>query len=133
MTLPLITTLYAGIFGIMLAALGAMVGVKRGKLGVALYDGGHHDLAVAIRRHGNFTEYVPQTLLVIALLEITGAPSLAIHGLAGLLLVCRLIHAFGLNYENPAAPGRAIGAIANTGVLVVASGWAIYQFVTLAP
>ena len=128
MTLPIITGLYAGILGILFAILGARVGIMRGKLGISLFHADNQPLGVAIRQHGNLAEWLPVLLILIGLLEMSNAPIWAIHGLGGGLLVARLIHPFGLNFENGNTAQRAFGAGLSTLVIVVAGGWLIYNY-----
>ena len=128
MQLPIVTGLYAGLLGIFLCVLTAQVGILRGKLGISLYDGGDKQLGLTIRRQANLTEQAPMALIVIALVEMGGAPIWAIHALGGVLLVARLIHPFGLDPDKHATPIRAASALATTVVIVVASAWVIYRF-----
>ncbi|WP_430008893.1 MAPEG family protein [Methylophaga lonarensis] len=92
----MITALYASLAVLLILLLTAKVIKLRRKYQVSLGDGGHADLAGAIRAHGNAIEYIPLTLLLMLLLEMMDASTLLIH-LAGLsLLIGRLIHANGL-------------------------------------
>jgi hypothetical protein len=128
MTLPLITGLYAALLALVYGALGFRVGPLRVTTGISMYDGGNKQLALEIRRHGNFAEHVPFALLLLALIEIDGAPSLAIHILGAVLLISRVVHPFGLSWEKVTLPARAIGAGATQLVTLVAAVWAIVQF-----
>ncbi len=63
---------------------------------VRLGDGGDSELQVAIRAQGNAAEYVPLSLVLLALLELGGA-----HMAGGVsVLVGRLLHARGLLTET---------------------------------
>ncbi len=130
MTLPLITGLYAGLLGLVFAVLTFRVGPLRAKLGIPLYDGGNKDLGLEIRRHGNFTEYVPLALILMAILEMTNVPQNAIHAMGAALVVGRILHPMGLNWDTATTALRAVGAALTLLVIVVASIWLIYQFVT---
>lgn len=94
----------------------------RRSLGVGLGDGGKAPLARAVRVHGNFAEYVPFVLVAMALGEAGGAPEALVAG-AGLLLVMgRVLHAWGLTRHGGVSFGRFVGttctflAIAAAGV-----------------
>lgn len=63
-------------------------------------DGDNIKLRSAIRAHANFAEYVPITVLMIAMLETAGMPAGQVHWLMGVLLLSRLIHPLGL-YVGP--------------------------------
>jgi uncharacterized membrane protein YecN with MAPEG domain len=67
-------------------------------------------LLEAVRRHGNFVEWVPFALLLMALCELNGAATSLLHG-AGLTLVgARVLHPFGIKHDVVPHPLRALGA-----------------------
>ncbi len=107
---PLITSLYAVPLGLMALALSAHVIMLRAKTGISIMDGGNNQLAERIRRHGNFVEFVPLILLLMALAELDGVASLWLHVTGALLVAGRLLHAFGLKHNKPTAFGRIAGA-----------------------
>ena len=91
-----ITALYAGLLALLFLALSAAVIRQRGASRISLGTGDDPGLIGRFRAHGNFAEYVPLGLLLMALVEIGGAPAWHMH-LLGLLLLCgRLCHAAGL-------------------------------------
>ena len=108
MPFPATTALYAGILGLMAIALAFPAGSLRGKKKISIGDGGDMDLLLAIRRHGNFTEWVPITLILIGLLEMGGVSNTVIHVLGAGLVVCRISHAAALN--APSAKTRRLRA-----------------------
>ena len=64
---------------------------------VELGDGDNRELLRRMRVHANFAEYVPFTLLLMALAESMAPPRPLLH-LVGLMLVAgRLLHAYGLS------------------------------------
>ena len=126
--MPTITLLYAGILGIMSITLSSGPGLLRGKLGVSVGDGGHEDLLVAIRRHGNFTEFVPMAIILMALLEMNGLSNLTIHIFGAILVTARILHATGLKAEDISTVGRGLGAGGTALLTVVMSIWAIVEF-----
>ena len=94
MILP-ITTLSVLVAAAMLIALSVPVSLRRAQLGIAIGDLREDEtLTRRIRAHGNFTEYVPIALLLIALVEASKNLHAAI-ALAVVLLVARLAHAAG--------------------------------------
>jgi uncharacterized membrane protein YecN with MAPEG domain len=105
------TSLYASILAIAAIALAVIVSTKRGKYGVSIMDGGHPELALWIRKHGNFTEVVPFALLMMALAEIRGMPETWLHVIGALLLISRVAHVYGLTNENPTEPFRIAGTV----------------------
>jgi uncharacterized membrane protein YecN with MAPEG domain len=72
----------------------------RGQHSVNLGSGGINDMERRIRAHGNFAEYVPLTLLLIAMDEMRGLWSLGIHILCIGLLCGRLSHAWGVSSKK---------------------------------
>lgn len=128
MTLPVITGLYAGILAILFAVLAARIGIMRGKLDIPMYHADNKDLGLAVRQHGNLAEWAPPAIIVIGLLEMSGAPVWAIHSLGGAFLIARLVHPFGLKWDTVGTPARGIGVGLSTLVVVIAGGWLIYNF-----
>ena len=64
----------------------------------------------AERVQGNFVENVPMALLLLYLVEVSGAPVMFVHVSGIALVVLRLLHAWGLaRYEGANYP-RLIGA-----------------------
>ena len=128
MTAPTIVALYAGILGLMSVVIALLAGRLRGSASISIGDGGNTELLLAMRRHANFIEYVPLGLVLIALVEMSGAPALAIHLLGGGLVVCRLSHAIGIKPEPKPTIPRAVGALGSILIIVVSSVWAISSF-----
>ena len=60
---------------------------------IALGDGGVQKLQAAIRAHGNFSEYVPLSLVLMALLELDHFASTALMVVALALVLGRVLHA----------------------------------------
>lgn len=106
-----ITSLYASILAIAAITLAIVVSTKRGKYGVSIMDGGHPELALWIRKHGNFAEAVPFALFMMALAEIRGMPATWLHVIGVLLLISRVAHVYGLSNENPTEPFRIAGTV----------------------
>jgi len=105
----LITSIIASVLTIIFIKLSfAVIGLRR-KNKVGLGSGGHADLERAIRAHGNFAEYVPFGIILIACLELNGAPwwLVALPGIA--LIIGRLIHAVGINEPPPDFSKRVLG------------------------
>lgn len=127
--MPTVTILYAGLLGLLSIALGSGAGIMRGKKGIDAGDGGDAEMLRAMRRHANFAEYVPLALVLIALLELNGVRTLAIHVLGLVLLVGRLMHAAFFNQGVKSVP-RGIGAGLTVLVIGVSSLWGIVLFLS---
>ncbi len=102
---------------------------------VGLGSGGNEELERAIRAQGNFAEYVPPGLILIACLELNGAPwwLACIPGIT--LIIGRLIHAKGINEPPPNFRNRVLGMIFTINTLialvVLNLAWMVYQFILL--
>lgn len=105
----LVTSIIAAVLTIIFVRLSfAVIGLRR-KNQIGLGTGGHEDLERAIRAQGNFAEYVPLGIILIACLELNGAPwwLVAIPGIS--LIMGRLIHAVGINEPPPNFSKRVLG------------------------
>ena len=114
-----ITALYASLLAILLVSLSFNVIRLRLKLKVGIGDGEQQPLAAAIRIHGNFSEYIPLALILLACYELNGANSLWLHILGGLLFVGRILHAIGLNKSIGASIQRQLGMVITFLVLLI--------------
>ena len=126
--MPIVTALYAGLLGLLAVALAFPAGMLRGKLNISVGDGGNPALLLAMRRHANFAEWVPLALILIALLELNGVSSRAIHGLGAALVIARLLHAIGLKSDSMKSVARGLGAMATALITVTASVWLLIVF-----
>jgi uncharacterized membrane protein YecN with MAPEG domain len=105
----LITSVIASVLTIIFVKLSfAVIGLRR-KNKVGFGSGGNEDLERAIRAQGNFAEYVPFGIILIACLELNGAPwwLVALPGIT--LIIGRLIHAKGINIPPPDFSKRVLG------------------------
>ena len=126
-----VTLATACMLGIAYAGLSVAVGRRRGLANVSLGLGSDVGVAigeeykappllVAIRRHGQFAEYVPISILLLLLLELNHANTVALTGLAGVLVLSRLCMALGLGRTTP-SPLRTAGNLLQWGMIVTAS------------
>jgi uncharacterized membrane protein YecN with MAPEG domain len=129
----LMTSIIAAILTIIFVKLSfAVIGLRR-KNKVGLGSGGYDDLERAIRAQGNFAEYVPIGLILIACLELNGAPwwLVILPGIA--LIIGRLIHAKGINEPPPNFSSRVLGMKFTFGTLITLVilnlGWSLYSLV----
>lgn len=127
MALP-ITSLYAGILALFLVPLTVRVIRQRYRARVGILDGGDDILARAMRVHGNFVEYVPLALLLMALIEGNGIGDWRLHVLGTVLVGGRMLHAYGLGRSSGATRPRAIGMMATLAVIMGGGITALYQF-----
>jgi len=129
MTFPAITALCAGILGILAVVLAGHVGSYRGKAKVSMGDGGDDELICRMRKHGNFTEYVPLGLILLGLLEMSGsAGSMAISIMGGLLVVSRILHPMGMKADGGQSIYRMVGMLGTLPIILVCSIWLVYGY-----
>lgn len=96
MIFPATTALFTALLALVFAGLSAWVIGGRVSGNVLLGDGGRDALQKRIRAHANFSEYVPLTLGLIALLEAGGSAHGIVVALLAVLLVARLLHPVGM-------------------------------------
>jgi len=126
-----ITSIIAAVLTIIFINLSFAVISLRRKNKVGLGTGGHVDLERAIRAQGNFVEYVPFGIILIAILELNGAPwwLVLVPGVA--LIIGRLIHAKGIRTPPPDFSKRVLGMMFTFGTLIslviLNLGWTLYK------
>jgi hypothetical protein len=105
----LVTSVVSAVLAILFVRLSFAVIALRRQNKVALGSDGNIDLERAIRAQGNFAEYVPIGIILIACLELNGAPwwLVALPGLT--LILGRLAHAKGMNQPPPNFSNRILG------------------------
>lgn len=104
-----ITAFYASLAALLFVFLSARVIRMRVSERVALGDGGDEMLGRRLRAHGNFAEYAPLALVLMALAESQGASVWILHGLGLLLLAGRSIHAFAVSRSPEPLKLRVLG------------------------
>lgn len=124
-----IVTLYVALLSLMLLYLTIRVIMVRQKIGVEFGTGDNEDLIRAQRVQGNFIELVPMCLILIAVTEWRGAPDWIIHGLGGVLVIARVLHAQGLFSSAGRSFGRLAGTLGTFLVLLVGGLMGLYQAV----
>lgn len=122
----IITPLYAGLLAILFVVLSIRVVKQRGH-GVSLGDGGDATLLRRIRAHGNFAEYVPFILLMMAFLELNELHPYALHGLGISLVIARLLHGIALSFSESWKFGRFYGTLVTFLLLPICGGLCLWQ------
>ncbi|NQY63564.1 MAG: MAPEG family protein [Alteromonadaceae bacterium] len=118
-TYLVITGFYASLLAIILVGFTVNIIKLRFKFRVGLGDGEQKPLIKAIRIHGNFVEYIPLAIILLAVYELNGADNLWLHIFGITLVVGRLLHSVGLTKTVGASLPRQIGVISTIIVLVV--------------
>ncbi len=125
--MPLVTTL---IIAVALAVVNLWLSIRTGQVRraaqVSVGDGENALLKARMRAHANFIEYVPMALILMALIDSSGANSrlLWLFGIA--LVIGRIIHPFGMERPSP-NPFRVTGIMLTYLVTVALIVWAIIK------
>lgn len=129
--MPAIAALYAALVVLLLLVLAIPISRLRRVSGVGLGDGGNRELARAIRAHANLLEWGVPAIVLLLIAELTRAPVLLLHGCGMVLIVGRVLHAFGLSRSSGYSFGRFVGTALTWAVLLVVAGWSLWAFVRL--
>lgn len=121
--------LYAGLLGLLLIVLSMSVSMARRNAKASLGDGGDETLRRRIRAHGNFIEFVPLAVVLLALSEHLGLGALFVHILGLVLLAARISHAYGISQLNEVFAFRMFGTLGTLAVLAITSLYCIITFV----
>ena len=111
-----------------MAVLSIRVPLRRLPKGIGFGHGEDRELEGRVRVFGNFIEYVPMILLLMALIELSKGAGGFLHTMGTLLIIARLIHAVSL--KPGAIPkwrrlGRAIGAGTTWFLLIACAGYGL--------
>ena len=119
--MPHIVLLYAALLALLFVGLSTRTLRLRRRLGIAIGDAGNESMLRAMRVHSNFAEYVPLSLLLMYLVEVTGAPPLWVHGLGISVLLGRVSHAFGVSQTQENYVFRVAGMAMTFTPLIVSA------------
>ena len=131
----IITSQIAAALAVQMFVLSLLVSLRRVSLGkeegdIAKYpyqDGNDETLKRRIRAFGNFIEYTPLCLIILALLEYQGAGDTLLWSLGGAFVIGRIFHSIGM-LSNPHFPvPRIIGMFASYAVLLALPVWMLTQ------
>lgn len=106
-----ITGIYAALAAIIVLVLALRVSAIRYGKHVDLGDGGHPDVLRRIRAHANAIENLPLALLLLLLLELNQTQRLWLHVFGCMLVLGRVLHAFGISLRAGPSPGRFAGSL----------------------
>ena len=120
-TAPKVTLLYAGIMALAYFALSVYVIRWRWKenRGLGFANDPSSGLFRAVRIHGNFMEFVPFTLLLIALDEMTNLKPVCVHWYGGALIVARILHFFAIRKTEGPSWQRVVAMFLTFALLTV--------------
>lgn len=121
-----ITSIFTALLSLMLIVLSVRVGMIRNKEKILLSDGGNMELVSRMRIQANFAEYVPMTLLLLALVEMGGARSGFVWVLGATLFASRITHATMMTIR-PQTSLRGIGTTGNFIVMISCAMWLLMK------
>lgn len=118
---PNITPVYAALITLIYFTLSwRVISYRRANL-LSLGDSGDKNLLKRMRTQANCAEYAPLGLVLILLVELQGAPGIAVHGLGLLLLAGRIIHPLGFAVTPQKIILRQIGMALTFACLLLAA------------
>jgi uncharacterized protein len=133
MQVPFVVPFYAGLFALIYLFLGMRTSRLRTRAGTMIGAGNDLTLRRAIRAHGNFGEWVPFILLMLGFAEAQHWSRYLLHVLCILLLVGRLLHAYGISRTDEVLGYRITGISLTILVMIVAAIMLIYEFFLVLP
>ncbi len=123
------TTLFAAIATLLYIYLAARVIRLRGRHRVSVGDGDVPELRVAMRAHANFNEYIPLSLFILLLLELTGVATVYLYLFGAMILVGRVLHAFVFRSpKTTVSITRIVAMMCTFTPLIVASLYFIVRY-----
>ena len=136
MLLP-VTLTTAALLSVLYVFLSIAVSGERGRSKIGLGTGAEASavlgqehtapkLLIAVRRHGHFAEYVPISLILMALLEMAGTGRDVLIGLAAALVIARLMIVFGMGRPAPNVL-RAGGNVIQLLMILAAAGLGMFE------
>lgn len=124
----LVTPILAALLALVYVYLSLNVIKYRFRGRISAGDGGNRDLAVAIRIHANFIEYVPFTLILLWFIETVLFESQLVWVLGLLFLVARVLHIFGMKKPKSFLVLRQIGMVVTLTVMLAAAIRIIWHY-----
>ena len=123
---PLVTILYAGLFGLLLLVLSLNIFREYIRIAVNSTARSEELWKRAERAQHSFIEFVPMCLILMLMIELHGAPGPVLHSLGIMLICARILHAYGVNKGSAANVMRIIGTQTTYLTLMISSLAAVY-------
>lgn len=122
-----VSPLYLALGGLLLLVLTVRVIARRREQKIGLGDGGDAVLLRRSRAHGNAVETLPIGLLMLVGLELAGGGAWMLHLLGGMLLLGRVLHAWGLSSRSGVSVGRFHGMLLTMLAMLGLSGALLWR------
>lgn len=125
----MITVFYAAILGLIHASLTMYVVFGRWRYLVSLGDGDESGMQRRIRAHGNFTEIVPISLILLYLGEqhVFVQRASWVHAFGAMIVIGRLLHVIGITRKRSVNKLRQSGMVLNLSAITLLSIWMLCQ------
>ncbi|MEP3225657.1 MAG: MAPEG family protein [Parasphingorhabdus sp.] len=132
MTLP-VTALTAAICALLMLFLIFKVVGQRLRTETGFGAGNDPKLDMVRGCHSNLIENAPIAILLLALLEMTNAHHWGLTGLAGLFLISRVIHIYGMHqhFADKTIRLRQLGVVGSALSILALALWVLYLFITV--
>jgi len=124
-----ITGLYAALSALLVILLASRVISRRRSARVGIGDGGDKELAKRVRAHANAAETLPIGLILLLVLEWNHTLPWILHVFGIVLLLGRLLHAYGMSGSSGPSQGRVVGMILTLIALIGMSLLLLWQYV----
>ncbi len=125
-----LTGLYTAILALIMVILAFNTSAGRIKHRIDLGTGDDPDMEKRLRAFGNFIEYVPMLILLMAVSELQGRASLHLHIFGTLIVLTRVLHALGMRGVMPSLKGRYLATIMTYLLLLIGGGALLFNSVT---
>ncbi|VAW01003.1 hypothetical protein MNBD_ALPHA01-2453 [hydrothermal vent metagenome] len=115
-----ITAFYTGILALIMVFLAYRTSARRLEAKINLGVGDDRIMEQRSRAFGNFIEFVPMMILLMAMIELQGHKAMFIHILGSAIVIARLFHALGITGKLKAVNGRFLGSLLSYIILLLA-------------
>ena len=105
----MIVSIYAALLAMLFIFMSLRIIKIRRRLKIAIGDDGNEQLQRAMRVHANFSEYVPLSLILALLVELSNGHNVIVHIICLCLLLGRYIHAYGVSQTEETFRFRILG------------------------
>ena len=126
----IVTALYTAILALIMIFLAYMTSARRKEAKINLGTGNDDVMERRSRAFGNFIEFTPMFILLMAMIEMQGYGTEYVHALGIVTVIGRILHAMGMTKSIKIINGRFVGAILTYISLFVAGAFVLYQSVS---
>lgn len=118
----MITSVYAGILGLLFLKISFATINARRTLGISLGSGEKNEIAYLVSAHSNFSSYTPLFLILLFFAESSGlCPAVIIHLLALSFFIGRMIHFLTMKDGEKTFKKRKLGMILTLTPIIILS------------